>query len=265
MLENDLLHDGKAKSSTVRFGRKEGAEELCVNIAGNAGSVVEDGNALEGVAVALEMFAAKDDFSAVGRGTAGFGGVARQIEERLADQAIVAGNFTEGAFGAKADQRKRFRNFGNGAFDDRVESDLFVGNIERARVAEKFGDHVSDVAGLFENLVRVVGDFRAGIFGLDELRVSGNGGERIFEFVRDAGGKLAERCEIFLELHQFLQRREFGEVGEQANGAADVVRAFANGRDCDAELANVAGCVAVFDLLATKDFASGETFTDEAG
>jgi len=58
------------------------------------------------------MFAAKDDFSAVWRGAAGFGGVARQIEERLADQAIVSGNFSEGAFGAKADQRERFRNFG---------------------------------------------------------------------------------------------------------------------------------------------------------
>src|SRR5260370_631752 len=62
-----------------------------------------------------------------------------------------------------------------------------------------------------------------------------------------------------------LERGEFGEVSEQANGAADVVRAFANGRDCYAKLANVAGCVAVFDLLATKDFASGQTFTDEAG
>src|SRR5258705_12401909 len=195
MLENDLLHDGEAKSSAIRFGRKEGAEELCVNIAGNAGPVVEDGDALEGVAVALEIFAAKDDFSAVGRGAAGFGSVTRQIEERLADQAIVACNFTEGTFGAKADQRKRFRNFCNGAFDDRVESDLFVGNIKRARVAEEFGDDVSDVAGLFENLVRVVGDFRARIFGLDELRVSGNRGECILEFVRDAGGKLAERRE----------------------------------------------------------------------
>src|SRR5260221_6847312 len=153
MLENDLLHDGKAKSSAIRFRCKKGAEELCVNIAGNAGSVVEDGDALEGVAIALEMFAAKDYFSAVRRGAAGFGGVTRQIEERLADQAIVAGDFTESTFGAKTDQRKRFRNFGDGAFDDRVESDLFVGNIERARVAEEFGDHVSDVASLFENLV----------------------------------------------------------------------------------------------------------------
>src|SRR5256885_11362911 len=184
MLENDLLDDGKAKSSAIRFGRKEGAEELCVNIAGNAGSVVEDGNPLEGVAVALEMFAAKDDFSAVWRGAAGFGSVARQIEERLADQAIVASNFTESAFGAKADQRKRFGNFGNGTFDDRVESDLFVRNIERARIAQEFGDHVGDVAGLFENLVGVVGDFWARIFGLNELRVPGNGGECIFEFVR---------------------------------------------------------------------------------
>src|SRR5258707_13992209 len=112
MLENDLLHDGKAKSSAIRFRCKKGAEELCVNIAGNAGSVVEDGNALEGVAVALEMFAAKDDFSAVWRSTTSFSSVASQIEERLADQAIVAGDFTEGAFGARADQRKRFRNFG---------------------------------------------------------------------------------------------------------------------------------------------------------
>src|SRR5256885_279077 len=191
MLKNDLLHDGKAKSSAIRFRCKKGAEEFCLNIAGNAESVVEDGNPLEAMAVALEMFAAKNDFSAVWRGAAGFGGVARQIEERLADQAIVAGDFTESTFGAKTDQRKRFRNFGNGAFDDRVESDLFVGNIERARVAEEFGDHMSDVAGLFENLVGIVGDFRTRIFGLDELRVSGNGGERILEFVRDAGGKLA--------------------------------------------------------------------------
>src|SRR5260221_4561861 len=110
MLENDLLHDGKAKSSAIRFRCKKGAEELCVNIAGNAGPVVEDGNTLEGVAVALEMFAAQDDFSAVWRGTAGFGSVARQIEERLADQAIVAGDFTRSTFGAKADQRKRFGN-----------------------------------------------------------------------------------------------------------------------------------------------------------
>ena len=80
MLENDLLHDGKAKSSAIRFRCKKGAEELCLDITSNTRSVVEDGNALEGVAVALEMFAAKDDFSAVGRGAASFGGVARQIE-----------------------------------------------------------------------------------------------------------------------------------------------------------------------------------------
>jgi hypothetical protein len=106
ILENDLLHDGKAKSGAIRFGCEKGAEELWLDIAGNARPVVEDGNALEGVAVALEIFAAKDDFSAVWRGAASFGSVARQIEERLADQTIVAGDFAEGTFGAKADQRK---------------------------------------------------------------------------------------------------------------------------------------------------------------
>ena len=69
-----------------------------------------------------------------------------------------------------------------------LRGDLFVGDFERARVLEKFGDDVGDVAGLVENFLRVIGGFFAGGFGANHLRVTGDSGEGVFEFVGDAGG-----------------------------------------------------------------------------
>ena len=96
-------------------------------------------------------------------------------------------------------------------------------------------------------------------FAADHLRVAGNRGERIFEFVRDARGHFAEGREIFLPANLFLQRGEFGQIAHQAERAADFhlarcaradrltsgshrsVRDGAiNGRNRDAKMADVA-------------------------
>ena len=67
-------------------------------------------------------------------GGTGFGGVAGEIEERLAQEAFVAGDVFERAFAANPDCGDGFRDFGDDAIDQRLHRDLFVGDVERARI-----------------------------------------------------------------------------------------------------------------------------------
>ena len=81
-------------------------------------------------------------------------------------------------------------------------------------------------ARLLQDQFAVFVQIGAGLrFAADHLRVAGNGRQGIFEFVRDAGGKLAQRGQIFLHVNLLLQRGEFGQVAQQANRAGDFVRA----------------------------------------
>src|SRR5258708_29391036 len=102
-------------------------------------------------------------------------------------------------------------------------------------------------------MVGVVGSLCAQFLGTNHLRVTGNRGQSILEFVGDAGGKLAKSREIFLELHLLLQGGELGQVAQQANRPVDLFVAFANRGDSDSQVAALAGRGRVLDLLAAED------------
>src|SRR6202012_311467 len=94
-------------------------------------------------------------------------------------------------------------------------------------------------------------------------RIAGNRGERIFEFVRDAGGKFAERGEIFLQLHLLLQCGELRQIAEQANRPAVFFVGGTYRRNRYAEPPRFSGRSSVIDLLAAKNFALCQALTDE--
>ena len=112
---------------------------------------------------------------------------------------------------------------------------------------------MSDVAGLFENVLRVIVCFAFFRFRADQLRVSGNGGQRILEFVSDARGELAKSGEVFLELHLLLQRGQFGQIGDQADSPVDFSFAAANRRDGRSEAAAFATGRGMLHLFAPEN------------
>src|SRR5262249_19656271 len=264
VLHDDFLDDGEAKAGAAGFGSEEGVKEFAQRGRGNAGTVVEDEDALEWGVVGRLSFAAEDNAAAVGGVGAGFGGVADEIEERLAEEALVAVHTTELAFGAEADLRVGFADFGYDAFDGGFEGDGLVRNLERPGVFEEFSDDVSDVMSLLEDFGSGVSDVTDSGFGLDHLRVAGDGGQRVFEFMGDAGGEFAESGEILLELDLLLEGGELGQVAEQADSAVDIAFSFADRRDGNAEVADVARGRMVLDFFAAEDFAGGKAFGDEA-
>jgi len=69
---------------------------------------------------------------------------------------------------------------------------------------QEFGDHVREGTGLLEDALRIFSDVVLG-FAANHLRVAGNRGERILEFVRDAGGKFSKRGQAFLHEHLALE------------------------------------------------------------
>src|SRR5262249_39648380 len=115
MLDNDFLDDGEAEAGAPGFGGEERMKEFAQCPGSDAGTVVEDEDALEGQVVRRLSFAAKDDAAPVGSVGAGFGGVADEIEEGLAEEAFVPVDAAELAFGTDADTRIGFADFGSNA------------------------------------------------------------------------------------------------------------------------------------------------------
>src|SRR5215472_1007517 len=255
MLDDDLLDHSEAEAGALGFGGEKRPEEFAEDAGGKPGAIVENEEALEAAVVGAFHFAAEDDAAAVWGFGAGFGGVANEVEERLAEQAFVTSDGAKLAFGAKADTRVGFADFVDHTFDGGLELNGFVGDFEGTGVFEEFGNHVGDVLRLLENFGCAVGNFSGDGFRFDHLGVAGNGGQRVLEFVRDAGREFAESGEIVLELNLLLQRGELREVTEQTDGAVDSALALADGRDSEAEMARVAGRRLMRDLLAAEDFA----------
>src|SRR5262249_50438000 len=186
MLKNDFLDDREAEARAAGFCGEKRQEKFAHGFAVNSRAVVKNGDALVAGAVALKIFASNDDFSAIRSGAASFGGVAREIEKCLAQKTLVAGDFTEGTLLPQAHKRHRFGNFSDDTLNERFERDLFVGNVERAGVLQKFRDNAGDVLCLLKDFFGTLSGFRIRSFELDHLGIAGNRGESIFEFVCDS-------------------------------------------------------------------------------
>ena len=105
-----------------------------------------------------------------------------------------------------------FRHF----FDDRLHRHRLVANFQRLGEAQKFGDHVGERARLLEYAFGGFANVAGSCLAANHLRVAGNRGQGILEFVRDAGGHFAQRREIFLPANLLLQRGQFGQIAHQA-------------------------------------------------
>ncbi len=141
---------------------------------------------------------------------------------------------------------------------------MLVGEFQGARKFQEFRDHVGQRARLPQDQIAVLVQIGAGLrFAADHLRVAGNRRQGVFEFVRDAGGKLAERGQIFLHVNLFLQRGEFGQVAQQANRAGDFVGVVLDRGNGHAELAQFVRRREVFDFLAAKRAAVFQASGDE--
>ena len=92
---------------------------------------------------------------------------------------------------------------------------LFVRKVQGPRKLQKFGHHVGQRARLLDDALRVSAYVALG-FAANHLRVAGDRGQRVLEFVRNAGGKLAQRGQALLHLHLVLQRGQFGQIAQQA-------------------------------------------------
>src|SRR6266404_4698865 len=82
--------------------------------------------------------------------------------------------------------------------------------------------------------------------------------------MRDTGGKLAQRSEIFLELHLLLQGRKFRQVAQQANRSIDLFLPLPNRRDGDSQVATLAGRSRMLYFLTTKNRAVAQALRNQS-
>ena len=126
------------------------------------------------------------------------------------------------------------------AFDHGLHRHRLVADLERLGEAQEFGDHVGQRASLIQDAFGGFADVARLRFAANHLRIAGNRGQRVLEFVRDAGGHFAERREIFLPTNLLLQRGQFRQIAHQAQRAADFhfgrealpIRRTPRGRGC---------------------------------
>src|SRR5215471_6188043 len=157
MLNKNFLDDGEAEPGAGGFGREERKKEFRKDIRTDTGTVVEDGDYLSGVRGRTGDFAADDNFGMLCVRGSSFGGIANKIEQRLAKEAFVSRGCGELAFTANFDLREKFLNFADDTLDKRSERYSLRRDFKRACETEKFGDDVSDVAGLVEDFRSVFG------------------------------------------------------------------------------------------------------------
>src|ERR1700739_2682191 len=90
MLDDDLLNDGQTQAGAVCLRCVKRHEDFRQRLGGYAATVVGDKNPLALPLAALLDFSADDHAAAGGIVGGGFGGVAREVEQGLAQQGIVA-------------------------------------------------------------------------------------------------------------------------------------------------------------------------------
>ncbi len=121
----------------------------------------------------LVNLAANDHAPARGIIGCGFRGIARQIENRLAQQSVIARNVSKFSRGDEWNTRHRFANFRHDPLDHRSERNLFVGEFQWARELEEFRNHMGQRPRLPEDEVAVFVQIGAGLrLAADHLGVA---------------------------------------------------------------------------------------------
>src|SRR4029077_8150238 len=237
MLDNDFLHDRQPEAGSIGLGGVKGHENLGQRFGWNAGPIIGNENPLSLEWAGYVNLAANDHAPAGGIVGSGFRGVARQIENRLAQKSVIAGDFAELSNCGEWNTRYGLANFRHDPLDHWAERNLFVGEFQGTRKLEEFRDHVGQGPRLPEDKIAVLVQIGAGLrLAPDHLGVTGNRRQGILKFVRDARGKLAERGQIFLHVNLFLQGGEFGQIAQQANRAGDFIRVVLDWGNGHAEL-----------------------------
>src|SRR5690348_13776467 len=100
MLQSDFLDNGKSQSGAASFGGEEGHKDFVQTARRNARAIVAHGHKLP-VATAMSLLSAADrDLAGMAVRGGRFRRIAREIEQRLAQQAGVTGNLGKASFGA---------------------------------------------------------------------------------------------------------------------------------------------------------------------
>src|SRR5580700_7032194 len=241
VFSHDARGDGQAESGAAIFGGKMREEKFVFVFGRDAVASVRDAN-FDGVGFGVG--ARGDGNFADARVFESFGSVVNEIDEDAAQQVGVGANrgevigedgFYDDAVEAAGENAKSFvdecvgvggKELGAG---EAHELGKFVDQIGKG------GDFLFDEAGTFLDETSefgIGGGRRGGIFAAafeearEALRGELNGGERIFDFVRDATGD-------FLPGGEFLRAQDFGEVVKDHNetgiGAARTERAYGHG------------------------------------
>ena len=234
---DDSVDDGEAKAGANAggFGGEEGFEKAFEGVGVHAGTGV--GNE-EAEAVAGHFFFVGNEIErnadlAFGVGH-GLPGVDAQVHDDLVDLVGIDKDFGK-VWGDGAGDFDRFRN-GDAQHAHGIRDDFAKGH-QRGRgggSAAEGQDELDEVArglGGFDDLFQprlrgmISGQIHLGEFGVAE-----NGSEKVFEFVRNAGGDDADAVETLGMAHLFVEADLFGDVAATPKAAKAKAGFVADGR-----------------------------------
>src|SRR5581483_181636 len=144
---------------------------------------------------------------------------------------------------------------GGNAREQSAEIDLVFAQLPGPGKVEEIGDDAAEGGSFQVNAGGEGADDRRVRFRSQHLAIAGDGGERVLEFVSDAGRHLAQRGQVLAQSHLAAKGSDFGKVADQAGGAQLFAGGTQDGRDGDAQDASVAGRGGVIHL----DAAEGES------
>src|SRR5712691_4753969 len=120
MLDNDFLDHGKAQPRSLSFGGVKRPKDLGQIRGGNSRAIVRDRDALHVEAAVLFDGSPHDDAPSGGPVAGGFGGIPGKIQDRLAEQALVARDLRKIAFGGQGHLGDHVADLRDDALDQRA-------------------------------------------------------------------------------------------------------------------------------------------------
>ena len=236
MKDDDLLDEREAQAGAASLGGEEWTEHALAIDGRDAGTVVVHGDARHFARpIVLGL---NDHVRPARRRRTGFERVPEQVAEGLAQKDFVA--FENAEFTVDVDAAAKGArvgaNFVRCPLADRFEVHGCQRELRRPGEVQEVGHDLTQRFGFCTDPLDV-GAVRLGQrLQIEQLAVAQDGGETVPEFVRDAGGELADGCQAFLQPQLLFQILHRCEVGEQTNRPVLLFLLVEHRRDRDAEV-----------------------------